>query len=238
MHWFKQWLGLNPRPKLPYLLKTYPPYKLPYPGAGCEIDPEERPLLPSAYLDYKRITPEQGQANLDYLLANKQVRIEIFAGLLTHFDIDVHAGLEAADPQPFLDQLHTWVYTQWPSLYSKKLAEPQRWWGSAKHGEDIVYSLIMDMAIVLGELVIYHHPEFHWDLNRNPKDKAMISYLRPVIMRKLPGTAYAVNASEIADFETSMRGRYDRISAPGSDVDRPISQEVMELINLSPLISE
>lgn len=232
MHWFKRWLGL--KPKLPDLLITYPPYEIPYPGGGCEIDPMERAFLPSTHLDYKHITPEQAQANLDYLLTHKQVRIDIFACLLKHFDVDVHTGLEANNPKPFLDQLHLWVYTQWPSVYSKKLADPQRWWDSPKHGEDIVYSMITDMAIVLGELVIRHHPDFYWDLNRNPKDKAMANYLRPVIMRKPPGASYALNAAEIADFENSMRGRYDRVTSPGSDVDRPISEEILELINLPP----
>lgn len=215
MAWFKEWFNLTSKPKLPGLLKDYPPYSAPYPGSGDNL------------------TPKQAQANLNYLLTHKRVRINIFAELLEHFDIDIHTGLKAADPKVLLDQLHRWVHTQWPSVHTKSLATLpyNHWVVSTRNGDEIVFSMLMDMAIVLGELVLRHQPEFYWDINRNPQDKGMTSHMRPVIMRKTPGVKYPSCGIEMADFEVSMWSKYCGVISPGANTGLSFRETAIERIN-------
>jgi hypothetical protein len=71
--------------RLKRLLADYPAYHAPYPGPG------------------DRLTVDQAEANLAYLLAAKGKRLEIAANLLHQFGLDLGAGLAAADPAVFFD---------------------------------------------------------------------------------------------------------------------------------------
>ncbi|CEJ13978.1 hypothetical protein BN1110_04305 [bacterium YEK0313] len=174
MRWFGRLGGggLPPRPKesgrLPGLLAAYPQYRAPHPGPP------------------KAVTRKQCDANLAYLLEQRPARLAALGELVGRFGIDLAGGLAAADPRPLLDALHAWSRAEWPAIVIEGLTGYgdgyPRWLGSDKGGQHIALSMLMDVAIVLGETVVARRPDYAWRLDLERGNRQMLSYRRPVVM--------------------------------------------------------
>jgi hypothetical protein len=168
-----RWLTSLGRTKLARRLDSYPPYRAPFPD------------------DHLKLSVEQAQANLDYLLAHRAERLAVLGELLAEENIDLRAGLAADDCKPLLDALHGWAKSEWPGIYDRKIASFKIWLASTREGPEIAYSLLLDVAILLGELIVTRRPQFVWSLDLDPEngpgldaslpDDAMVTYKRPVV---------------------------------------------------------
>lgn len=155
--------------RLPELLRTYPPYRTPHPGSP------------------KALTRQQCDANLAYLLEQRPARTMALAGLVRAFGIDLAAGLAAEDPRPLLAALDAWAQAEWPDVPVAGMAgfeagQP-RWFAGDKAGPHIGLSMLMDVAIVLGDIVVARRPDYAWRLDLDRANRHMSSYRRPVVMR-------------------------------------------------------
>lgn len=188
--WLTRWLTPKSQGgRLKALLAAYPAYAIPHPGAA------------------RRLKLAQCQDNLRYLLDHRGQRLATFAGLLQNFDIDLHAELAAVDPRPLLDALERWAVAEWPGVYIDGIGDPGRWEESDKAGADIALSMLMDTAIVLGEIVVRHRADFGWQLDLDPANKRMPSHRRVVVMRA--ADAQRGWAATVLDFERECIGDFD-----------------------------
>jgi hypothetical protein len=110
----------------------------------------------------------QGEPERVALLTSRARRLERLAGLLSGFDIDLAAGLGVAEPSVLAGMLDTWSLTQWPAIARREWAFPEPFdapsWADAKQAS--VYTLIVDVGVALGELVLRHRPGLAWAVDR------------------------------------------------------------------------
>jgi hypothetical protein len=146
-------------------LRAYPPYDAPFRGP------------PSA------LTVEQAEANLQYLLTHNEQRLRDFSRFLGGVGVDVTDALNGGDVGPPLDTLHGWTKREFPKIHNPRIAKRSVWLASARTGPEIVYSLLMDIALLLGALVIARRPDFRWALDLDPDNVAdgMDTVKRPVV---------------------------------------------------------
>lgn len=170
-------------------LRSYPPYRCPHRGP------------PSAW------TLEQARENFDHLLAHRADRLEILATFLRREGIDIAGALSGGDYVPVLNALHAWVNDRWPALHDPANATPAAWLASSRDGTNIVYSLVLDVAILLGELVVRRNPAYAWTLNLDEVDGRddMPSYRRAVVSTPASGD---MPAPIVHDFEELVASRY------------------------------
>lgn len=186
-------------------LRTYPPYEAPYPARPAQLS--------------------HAQANLQYLLHHREQRLAVLSGLLADFHLDVRRGMSAADPAPLLHDLHEWTKQAFPKIYDPRLAHREVWLASTRQGPQIVFSLLMDLAILLGELVVERRKQYVWALDLDPDNAAdgMISSMRPVV--QIPKRE-PFPAPIILDFESLVFDHY--LNVPSvmfgriNDLARPV----------------
>lgn len=144
-------------------LSGYPVYEQPFTAAACKL------------------TGAQADANFEYFAAHKDLRINALSSLLTGFDIDIHAGLSSASPDTLVTQLYQWSGEHWPQYFDKGIHSNKHWIASTRQDANLIYSLITDTAIVIGELIIKQRPTYSWNLDRDADNKLMASYNRVVL---------------------------------------------------------
>jgi hypothetical protein len=188
--WLNRWRDRGaPGSRLAALLTDYPPYEIPHPGPA------------------RRLKLAQCRDNLRYLIDQRERRLLVLAGLLQNFEIDLRAGFNAADPRPLLDAMERWARTEWPSAYVDGIGDPKHWEESNKAGADIALSMLMDTAIVLGDVVTSRRTDFAWQLDLEPSNKSMRSYRRPVVM--CPADTERHWSAVVLDFEAECIGDFD-----------------------------
>ncbi len=170
-------------------LADYPPYRAPNAGPP------------------RRWTPAQARENLDDLLAHRDERLALLGGLLREAGIDPAPALAGGDPLPLIDQLHGWAESGWRTL---RPADPQsrtRWLALSREGVDIAFSLALDVALLLGELIRRHDPRWTWALDEDPGNRrdGMLSAMRPVLL--LPSAVPGMPDSQL-DLEHIVVSRY------------------------------
>jgi hypothetical protein len=169
--WLNRWIGKRP-PESPLALRLrdYLPYDAPFVGYGAQI------------------TIEQAQADLAHFERVLPQRLEYVASLLHELaGIDTAPALAAPREQaaPLTEALHRWAIEQWPALCAARLAAGlQAWLSSPRRGDDIVFSLLLDVAILLGELVRRANPDWRWELDLAPANLSddMVSARRVVLL--------------------------------------------------------
>jgi hypothetical protein len=192
-------------------LSIYPPYRAPFAGPA------------------DRLSDGQAAANLQYLLEHREERLRILGGLLGEHGIDVHAGMQAQDIDPMLAELRQWAKAQWPEAYTPAIAKRANWHMTSRDGDEIIYSLLMDVAILLGELVIARRSHFSWqvDLNRIPGKDQMTSYKRVVV--GIPRSE-VFPAPIVLDVEDTVVSEYLNVRSPlfgrFDDLTRSVSEAV------------
>jgi len=143
-------------------LADYPVYEAPHIGVG------------------RALSEVQAEENLSYLLANKSSRIEALSTLLKTFDIDVAAGFAYATPEQLITQLYDWSGEHW-GAYNRAEYTRKHWQTNQRRDDDLIYSVVMDTAIVLGDLLVQHKPTYQWGLDVDSGNAGMSSYRRCVV---------------------------------------------------------
>ncbi|WP_271007462.1 hypothetical protein [Paucibacter sp. B51] len=155
---------------------------------------------PHAYRrDGQLLSLAQAQENLEYLRTQRPTRLGIVGDFLhTEAGVDVAVALAGAEPAALLDGLHRWSLRVFPALQkaAPQLARDEVWLASDRRGPEIVYSLLMDLALLLGELILIRRPAFQWalDLDEGNLLDGMDSVRRPVL-QFLPTSTAAGDAS-------------------------------------------
>jgi hypothetical protein len=150
-------------------LADYPPYHAPHVGWGAEL------------------SVAAARENLNHFNAALPQRLQIVGELLrAEAGIDLDAALQAPREQglPLTDTLHEWVGRCWPALLQPRFESLDAWLSSRRAGDDIVLSLVFDVAIVLGELIRRANADWRWDidLNRTNLQDQMSSARRVVLL--------------------------------------------------------
>lgn len=172
--WLSAWFSKKRHAATPLArrLRDYPPYDAPYVGHGHELS-EAHALANLAY--FKQVLPQ---------------RLNTIAGLLREqAGIEVDAALAAPGQQaPALaEALHRWAGEQWPALQEGRPAELQAWLHSRRAGDDIVFSMLLDVAILLGELVRRGNAAWRWSVDFDPSNLADdMASARRVVLRADP----------------------------------------------------
>ncbi|SLH88438.1 Uncharacterised protein [Mycobacteroides abscessus subsp. massiliense] len=195
--------------KLPQLLADYPPYETPFPG------------------DPRKLSLAQCEENLHYLLDQRAARLKIAADLLRRFDIDLDAGLVAPKPDALLASLDAWAHAEWPAAYTPAFsASPKLWLPRHKAGEHIVLAMLMDIAIVLGQVVINKRADYGWRLDDAIENRDMGTYRRVVATKARDDPRWTATA---LDFETECIYYFDSIgrNVPG---DPPIGTTALAAV--------
>jgi hypothetical protein len=139
----------------------------------------------------RRWTDAQAHENLAHLMSHKPERLAGLARFLDPVGIDIRPALDGGPWEPTVQALHQWANAQWPALHDPRHASTAHWLASLRQGEDIVYSLLLDVALLLGELVVQRHPGFRWDLDLDPQNGRddMTSYRRVVLLQGAPASS-------------------------------------------------
>lgn len=173
LNWLKQTLAsaASAPPSLEQRLAAYPPYDLPYPGPGAALRLDE------------------ARANLADLLLKREARLVAIVALLREAaGIDFAPALIGADPAPALAALHRWINVEMPALHRRwrPLATRARWLASRRGDDEIVYALLGDLALLLGELIIRGRTSFAWalDLDEVNGRDGMATWRRPVLIAR------------------------------------------------------
>ncbi len=188
--WLRRVARGRPPGRLAALLATYPPYAIPHPGPGWDL------------------SLGHADTNLAYLVAHREERLAAVEALLSECRVDMAGAYGTGDPRPFLDRLWEWIKAEWPAIQDPELARQDRWLNSRRAGKEIVYSLITDVAILLGEVVISRRPDFGWALDLDPRnagdEDGMVSQRRPCVIRP----ANDVMPIILYDPEDQVQGAY------------------------------
>jgi hypothetical protein len=186
--WLNRWIG-KPRAESPFAsrLRGYPPYDAPFVGYGLELSEAE------------------AQVNLAYFERVLAQRLECLAELLRELaGLDIAAALAAPQEHaaPLTEALHLWAAAQWPPLQAEHPSLNLRaWLASRRSGDDIVFSMLLDVAILLGELVRRANPDWRWGLDldtANLRDD-MVSARRVVLLAEPVGTLKAPLLIDVED---------------------------------------
>jgi hypothetical protein len=193
-------------------LNGYPPYEAPFRGPAAAL------------------TLEQADANLQYLLTDSEVRVNDLARFLGGVGVDFTGALRGGDVGPPLEALHAWLKRELPKLYDPAIAKRSVWLASTREGPEIVYSLLMDIALLLGALVIARKPEYRWALDLDPDNVAdeMETVKRPVV--QIP-KAEPFPAPIILDVEAVVFGQYLTARSPVFGLTNDLGRLVKDAIS-------
>lgn len=116
------------------------------------------------------LEPAQALENLAYLQNNKAQRLDTLHELLTLHGIAIKPALQGEPYEPMVESLYRWAQQEWPQAAAPAVAQRAMWRETTRQDNEIIYSLVMDCAIALGELVIHHRPDFSWAVDLDPQN--------------------------------------------------------------------
>jgi hypothetical protein len=148
-------------------LSDYPPCALPHLGSGAALTDSQA---------------QQNWAHFQATLADRLQRVRTW--LLAHDGPDRQALQGVA----YAKALNTWARQHWPQLPPARGLPPHPPWPAGpRHGPHVVYSLLGDLALTLGEAIRHADTNWHWGLNLDATDLAdgMHSSRRVVLLADL-----------------------------------------------------
>jgi hypothetical protein len=173
-------------PTLAQRLADYPPYQAPHAGRR------------------KQLSVEAARENLAYFQSALPQRLQ-HVGALLRADAEIDIGPALAAPQEqgvaLAEALNVWASRRWPALHEPRLATIDAWMSSRRQGPDIVWSLVMDVAVLLGELICRANADWRWGLDLAPlnlKDK-MLSARRIVLLADPVGEMLGPFVKDVED---------------------------------------
>lgn len=131
-------------------LSDYPPFELPHPGYG------------------RALSEIQARQNLAYFQAALDERQRRLSGWLA-----AHGGPDARmlPGSVYAKALKIWARAHWVQLPSfARLPKHMPWPGCPRSGPFIVYSLLGDLGVSLGQAICHANPDWCWKLNMDGAD--------------------------------------------------------------------
>ena len=131
-------------------LRTYPAHVPPHRGLGPDI------------------TAEQAQANWDWFKLTLPTRLATLRDLcartgLTLSETPVNSVDEAID---LTARLIEWTRACWPDKpYLSEHKDRHYWAMSARTGDDAIFSVVLDVATLLGQIIMDGRKEWRWGLD-------------------------------------------------------------------------
>lgn len=170
-------------------LGSYPAYHAPFAGPP------------------RALTLAQATANFDDVLRRRQDRLAVLRDLLNDFNVPVPETLETCDLTALLASVNGWAVAEWPGIYDPAIATREHWLASSRNGVQIVYSLLLDVGLLFGELVVQRRGEYSWALDLDPVNDVdgIDSFKRPVVQIPKGGP---FPAPIIFDFEATAAHMY------------------------------
>ncbi len=114
------------------------------------------------------LSDAQALENFEYFQSHKQQRIASLHALLVRVGIDLKPALNGADYTTSVEALYQWAQNEWAPAINSELATRAVWRTTHRSAEHIIYSVVMDCAIALGEIVIARRPEYTWAVDLHP----------------------------------------------------------------------
>jgi hypothetical protein len=148
-------------PSLAERLRDYPADELPYPGASGTL------------------SAAQAQANFDHVMRVKDARLDALDALLQlETGVAVRPLVDAQPPR-------------WGSLATADRKRRSVDAGGPRSGPDIVYTLVQDLALALGECVVRSNPDWRWAVDLEPlsRERELDTQGRAILRAEAVGSA-------------------------------------------------
>jgi hypothetical protein len=211
--WLHAWFSKRrPASPLARRLATYASYDAPHVGQG------------------RQLSEAQARANLAYFEQALPHRLHGVALLLREqagIEVDAALAAPAAQGPALADALHHWAAEHWPALHGSSTFSAPAWRHSRREGEGIVFAMLLDVAILLGELVRRGNPQWRWALDLDPDNLAdgMPSARRVVLLAEPLGR---MPCPFVLDVEDIVVQRFLHVGKPGHGWINPFRRLVEE----------
>lgn len=188
-------------------LRQYPPFVLPHPGSGDEL------------------SDDQARGNLANWLQQREQRLATITRLL-HDDAGLDTAPALAAPRQhaaaLCRALQQWATQAWPALPPHPRPAYSHWLHSRRDGDGLVYSMLADLALLLGELVCRGNPVWRWGVDLDPQNVAdgLLTARRIVLLADVGGHRF------VLDVEAVVVARYLDAEAPAQRLLDPLRQLV------------
>ena len=142
-------------------LQNYPAIQLPHTGEANGL----KPAAVSENFNYwQRVLPE---------------RLTMIRSLLTEYGIHWPQELDTCDHGELLTQTRGWARKHWPVLANLVHGDTKaRWQEQHKSDDCIVFTLVSDISLLLGELIIAKRPSFQWSIDMEEQNR--VDTIQPV----------------------------------------------------------
>lgn len=136
-------------------LAAYPAFELPHKGP------------------FASLTEEQARENLAHTLEQRETRIRELRQLLKEDGVEIGNDLQALDIAPLITALHAWAGEHWPALQaSQQELTRDAWLSGNRDGPCIAFSMIADMALLLGRLIHARRQSLDWTVDLDPENRS------------------------------------------------------------------
>ena len=198
------WLGGSPKPAQPAptddgqvafwaAVQRYPAHAAPHPGYARDL------------------TPEQAQANLDWFLASMPDRLQVLDVLLAEFGVPAQPAADTPEArQVWIGQLIDWTRRCWPAQpYRPEHLATDDWLRLPRTGDDAIFSVTLDLATRMGEVVRAACPDWRWGLDMSAASlRGPMLTSRRVVLTTAPLGPQGVRL--VRDWEAEVVARYKR----------------------------
>ena len=174
-------------------LRSYPAHVPPHRGLGASL------------------SIEQAQQNLDWLNRTLHERLAALRSLCaqTGWELGDNVINSLEDALDLTARLIDWTRASWPTHpYLPQHNDDAYWAQSERVGPDAIFSVVLDLATLLGQTIMQGRSEWRWGLDLAPSSlgrQPMLSARRVVLMSPLLG---AQRRALVKDLEALVLARY------------------------------
>ena len=166
----------------------------------------------------KQLTPEQAQQNLDWFRQTLPERLATLRALTAETGLTLsQAPVQSLDEaKDLVARLIDWTRICWPDepYRPEHLHDDDYWARSDRTGDDAIFSVVLDMATLMGQWVMAGRPEWRWGLDMSRASlghQPMLTARRVVLTTPLLGTQ---RVPCMMDMEMLVLGRYREPASP------------------------
>lgn len=162
----------------------------------------------------RELTPEQAQANLDWFLASMLDRLQVLDALLAEFGVPAQPAADTPEArQAWIGQLIDWTRRCWPPKpYRPEHLATDEWLRLPRTGEDGIFSVMLDLATRMGEVVRAACPSWRWGLDMTAaSQRGPMLTSRRVVLTTAPLGPQGIRL--IRDWEAEVVARYKRLGS-------------------------
>ena len=149
---FSRWFGEPPVPEnartFLALLDNYPEFPLPAKG------------------HHLTLSHEAAQRNLEAVMQAMPDRLAALESLCYAFSIDWPDQLSLNESRELIKAIHSWAGETWPHVYKDLPDDAEaQWFAGERAGEYKILSVISDITLLLGTIIIHERPGIRWGID-------------------------------------------------------------------------